>query len=72
VDLLAERQKYVISAAQYKADEDAVRAPDRRRSMMERLNKRAVAAGVNAEVVERVYVAMIDAFIDVELRKHRS
>lgn len=70
VVLLARRQQQVKRASADKQDEAAVRAPDRRKLMMERLASRAVEEGVDPDVVARVYAAMIDAFIDVELREH--
>lgn len=70
--LLADRQRQVELAALHKTDEAAVRAPDRRTRMMRRLRERAVIEGVDPEVVQRVWTAMIDAFIDLELRRHKS
>ena len=70
VKLLASRQKLVKEAARYKADELAVHAPDRRAAMMVRLQKLAIQEDVSPEVVRRVYDAMIDAFIDLELHEH--
>ena len=72
VCLLAARQKLVKEAARYKTDEYAVRAPDRRATMMARRHEWAVAEGVSPEVVRRVYDAMIDSFIDLELHEHAS
>jgi isochorismate pyruvate lyase len=70
VKLLAARQKLVKKAARYKTDEQAVRAPDRRAAMMERRRELALREGVSPEVVCRVYDAMIDGFIDLELQEH--
>ena len=70
VKLLAIRQTLVKEAARYKTDDHAVRAPDRRAAMMTRLRELAVHEGVAPDVVSRVYDAMIDAFIDLELREH--
>jgi len=70
VTLLATRQKLVREAARYKADQQAVRAPDRRAAMMIRLQELATRYGVSPEVVHRTYTAMIDAFIDLELQEH--
>lgn len=70
VKLLATRQKLVKEAARYKADEHAVHAPDRRAAMMTRLHKLSIQEGVSPDVVRRVYDAMIDAFIDLELHEH--
>ena len=70
VTLLAARQKLVREAARYKADPQAVRAPDRRAGVMSRLQELAALHGVSADVVHRTYTAMIDAFIDLELHEH--
>jgi isochorismate pyruvate lyase len=70
VRLLAARQILVKEAAQYKTDQQAVRAPDRRVAMMVRRRELAIQEGVSPEVVRRVYEAMIDAFIDLELQEH--
>ncbi|WP_460957881.1 chorismate mutase [Parasphingorhabdus pacifica] len=72
IKLLAQRQQLVERAAAHKQDEAAVRAPGRRERMMERRRTRSVEEGVHPEVVARVYTAMIDAFIDVELTVHHA
>ncbi|MHA6802954.1 chorismate mutase [Salinifilum ghardaiensis] len=72
VALLAQRQTQVRAAAAYKTDEDAVRAPDRRTRMMERLRTRALEEGVDPTLIEQVYTTMIDSFIELELREHRT
>lgn len=70
VKLLAARQILVNQAAPFKTDDSTVRAPDRRAAMMARRHELALQEGVSPEVVRRVYDAMIDAFIDLELQEH--
>lgn len=70
VALLATRQRHVQAAATYKTDETAVHAPDRRAQVMNRMHQRALAEGVDPEVVQRIWTAMIDGFIELELREH--
>ena len=72
IDLLALRQRQVERAATLKTDEQAVRAPDRRARLMARLDERAHEAGVHPEVVRRTWTAMVDAFVELELREHRE
>jgi isochorismate pyruvate lyase len=72
VALLAQRQQQVKAAAAFKADDAAVRAPDRRAALMARLRERSVEEGVDPEVVAATYTAMVDAFIGLELREHRQ
>lgn len=72
VALLAARQAQVKRVVAFKADDAAVRAPDRRAAVMARLRQRALDEGLASDVVDRVYTAMIDAFIELELRELRS
>jgi isochorismate pyruvate lyase len=72
VALLAQRQEQVIAAAGSKADDAAVRAPDRRAALMARLRERAQAEGVHPDVVAATYTAMIDAFVALELGERRA
>jgi isochorismate pyruvate lyase len=72
VQRLAARELLVRRAATLKADEQAVRAPDRVEQVIAKVRALAVEAGATPEVVERVYRAMIGAFIDLELAAHRE
>ncbi|WP_331772085.1 chorismate mutase (plasmid) [Embleya sp. NBC_00888] len=71
VRLLAQRQELVRTAAGFKSDEQAVRAPDRVERVIAAVRDRAVTAGLAPEVAEAVWRAMIAAFIDLELHEHR-
>jgi isochorismate pyruvate lyase len=70
IDLLARRQGLVRRAADFKRDADEVRGEDRRRAVMQRLERRAAALGLDGDVVTAVWTAMIDAFVALELRAH--
>ncbi|WP_246170699.1 chorismate mutase [Pseudonocardia hierapolitana] len=72
IELLALRQRQVARAAAYKRDEEGVRAPDRRRQMIERLRTRAAEVGVDPDVVSQIWNAMIDAFTELEMREHKA
>lgn len=72
ITLLASRQELVRRAAGFKADEQAVRAPDRYARLMASVRERATAAGLSVEVAEATWRAMVDAFIAWELAQHRS
>ncbi len=67
VALLARRERLVRAAAQSKADAAAVRAPDRVEQVVARARRLAGASGGSPEVAERVYRAMIAAFVDLEM-----
>ncbi len=70
VSLLAERGQYVAQAARFKTDAQAVAAPARVEQVITRVVGLARELGADVEVVERVYRAMISAFIDAELSEH--
>ncbi|MDL4773852.1 MULTISPECIES: chorismate mutase [Thermomonosporaceae] len=72
VRLLADRQALVRAAAEFKADEQAVRAPARVEQVVARARERALAAGLSPDVAEPVWRAMITAFIDLELTEHAA
>ncbi|WP_447003262.1 chorismate mutase [Saccharothrix isguenensis] len=67
VRLLARRQALVRAAASFKADDQAVRAPDRVERVVASVRERALDAGLEPAVAEAVWRAMIGAFIEVEL-----
>jgi isochorismate pyruvate lyase len=71
VALLTRRQSLVHAAAAFKADEQAVRAPDRVEKVIAAVRERAEAAGLAPEVAEAVWRAMIGAFIALELTEHQ-
>lgn len=71
VRLLAARERQVRRAATFKTDEQGVRAPARVEQVISKVRALAGESGASPEVVERVYRAMIAAFIDLELTEHR-
>ncbi|GIE80594.1 chorismate mutase [Actinoplanes philippinensis] len=70
VGLLAQRERLVRAAAAFKSDEQGVRAPARVEQVISRVRALATEQDASPEVVERVYRAMISAFIDLELTEH--
>lgn len=68
VPLLAERGGYVLAAARFKSRAEEVPAPQRVEQVIAHVRALAEAHGAMPEVVERVYRAMIAAFIEAELR----
>jgi len=72
VELIAERQDLVIAAGALKRDENAVRAPARVEQVIAKVRLLAQDAGASPDVVERAYRALIAAFIDLELERHRA
>ena len=72
VELIAERQGWVETAGRLKADEEAVRAPNRVEQVIVKVRALAEGSGASPDVVERTYRAMITAFVDLELETHRG
>lgn len=72
VELIAERQKWVLKAGSLKNDEQAVRAPDRVEQIIGKVRSLAAESGASPEVVEATYRALIGAFIDLELDAHNA
>lgn len=72
VQLIADRELLVRRAAAVKTDEQGVRAPARVEAVIGKVRALATETGASPEVVERVYRAMIGAFIELELEEHRD
>ena len=72
VALLAQRGQWVTQAAAFKSSTDDVRAPARVEQVIAKVRTIATDVGASPEVVERVYRAMISAFIDQELCVHAA
>jgi len=72
VSLLAERGRYVKQAARFKKTTDDVRAPQRVEQVIDKVKAISLQVGANAVVIERVYRAMISAFVEAELTEHAS
>ncbi|WP_431022454.1 chorismate mutase [Erwinia rhapontici] len=72
VALIAQRGECVKAAAAFKKDSDAVRAPDRVQKVIDKVRQQAAAHHLPEEIIEKVYRAMIGAFIDYELEQHRQ
>lgn len=70
VGLIAERAGCVASAAAFKKTSDDVKAPARVEQVIARVRGKAENAGVNPDIVEKTYRAMIGAFIEYELSVH--
>lgn len=70
VSLLAERGAYVRQAARFKKNADEVRAPQRAEQVIAKVTALAAELGADPDVTERVYRAMIAAFIEAELAEH--
>lgn len=71
VRLLAVREALVRRAALLKSDAEGVRAPARAEAVISRARLLAEQEGASPEVVERIYRAIVQSFIELELTEHR-
>jgi isochorismate pyruvate lyase len=67
--LLGLRADYVHAAARFKSSEAAVAAPERLAAMMRARREWAVAEGLDADVIEKIYRDLVEYFIARE-REH--
>ncbi|WP_287790233.1 MULTISPECIES: chorismate mutase [Atlantibacter] len=70
VNLITQRAECVKAAADFKTDHSAVRAPDRVQQVIDKVREKAAATGLPEEIIEKIYRAMINAFIEYELEQH--
>ena len=66
VPLLVERSGYMTQAAKVKNDEHLVRDEARIQTIIDRVRPMAEAQGGNPDLIERLYRAMMECYIDCE------
>lgn len=72
VALIGRRERLVRIAGSVKADAAEVRSPERVEQVVSTVRSLAAESKVSPEIVEATYRAMIDAFIELELKVQRS
>lgn len=72
IEALSKRFQYVIAAAKFKTSEASVKAPDRFYAMLQQRREWAKEAGLNADVVEKLYRDLVNHFIEEELKEFKS
>ena len=70
--LIGRRARYVEVAAHFKTDEESVRAPERQRTMLETRHRWAEENGLDPQVIENLYHALLSYFIDREMHERRG
>ena len=71
IELIAARQFYVAQAVRFKKSVQDVQAPELVEQVIARVRAHAETVGINADVVEQLYRAMIQQFIQRELKEIR-
>jgi isochorismate pyruvate lyase len=72
VNLIAERSTYVVQAANFKKNSDDVKAPQRVEKIISKVRILANDYGVHPNIIENIYRAMINSFINFELSEHEK
>jgi len=72
IEALSKRLQYVIAAARFKTSEASVKAPDRFYAMLQQRREWAKEAGLNPDVVEKLYRDLVNHFSDEELKEFKS
>lgn len=67
--LMAERSRYVAQAGRFKTSAASVRDEARIRQILTRIREKAVREGVNPDVAEATFRAMVEGFTAEEARQ---
>ncbi len=70
--LLSERERLVRRAGAFKTSVDAVRAEERQRNVIDNAGRRADELGGSSRYVRRIYTALVEAFVALELNQFES
>ena len=72
IALIGRRARYVEAAARFKTGESDVRAPERRKAMIETRRRWAEEEGLSPQAIEDVYETLVSCFIDREMDRWRK
>jgi isochorismate pyruvate lyase len=72
ITALGERFAYVKAASKFKTSETSVKAPERLQSMLQQRRLWAEEAGLNPDVIEKLYQDLVNHFIDEEMQHWQS
>jgi isochorismate pyruvate lyase len=72
IELLGKRFEYVQAASRFKKDEQAVRAPERFKQVLEQRRQWAVDVGLDANAIEKLYRDLVLHFIEEEKKQWQS
>ncbi len=71
IELIGLRAQYVQAATIFKTSEQAVRAPERVRTMLQQRRLWAQKHGLNPDVIEKLYADLVSYFIEEESTRWR-
>lgn len=71
IDLIATRQFYVDQAVRFKRTTEDAQSPERVQQVIDKVRQKAFEVGTDPDLVETIYRAMIQHFIQRELKEIR-
>lgn len=72
INLLGERYGYVKAAAKFKTSKTGVKAPVRVAAMLQKRRVWAEEAGLNPDMIEKLYTDLVNYFIQQEMQKWKG
>lgn len=72
IQLLGQRFAYVKAASKFKTSEGSVKAPERLKAMLVQRRDWAEGAGLNPDVIEKMYQDLVNHFIAEELKQWQN
>jgi isochorismate pyruvate lyase len=72
VDLIAFRNAYIKQLAHFKNSIDEIKAEDRISDVINRVRARAIDKGLSPNLINDLYIRMIDAMVDSEVAEFKN
>jgi len=72
VELIAARNAYIKQLAHFKNSVDEIKAQDRIDDVINRMRGRAIELGLSPNLINELYLKMIDAMVDTEVAEFKN
>jgi len=72
IKLIAKRNDYIKQIAHFKTSVDEVKAEDRINDVISRARQQAIALGLSPNLINDLYVRMIDAMVESEIAEFKN
>jgi len=72
VELIATRNAYIKQLAHFKNSVDEIKAQDRIDDVINRMRSRAIELGLSPNLINELYLKMIDAMVDTEVAEFKN
>ena len=72
VELIAKRNAYIRQLAHFKDSIDEIKAEDRIEDVISRARAKAIELGLSPNLINDLYIRMIDAMVDSEVAEFKN